>query len=101
MAGADMAAGFLGMKLYTFVRGKLRFLVPLYDIETGELAALIEAEYMGQMRTGAASDVATKYMARKHERFAGIIGTGLQARTQIDAISNVRKRHSAPAYGRQ
>ncbi len=100
MAGADMAAGFLGMKLYTFVRGKLRFLVPLYGIETGELAALIEAEYMGQMRTGAASGVAAKYMARKDARVAGIIGTGLQARTQLEAIATVRKLQSARAYGR-
>src|SRR5260370_31325814 len=59
MAGADMAAGFLGMKLYTFVRGKLRFLVPLYGIETGELAELIEADYLGQMSYGVASRGAT------------------------------------------
>lgn len=100
MAGADMAAGYLGMKLYTFVRGKLRFLVPLYRIETGELSALIEADYMGQMRTGAASGIATKYMARKDSRVAAIIGTGLQARTQLEAIANVRKLQSARAYGR-
>lgn len=100
MAAADMAGGFLGMKLYTFVRGKLRFIVPLYGVETGELTALIEADFMGQMRTGAASGVATKYMARKDASTAGIIGTGSQARTQLEAIANVRKLKSARAYGR-
>ncbi len=100
MAAADMAGGFLGMKLYTFVRGKLRFLVPLYRVETGELTALIEADFMGQMRTGAASGVATKYMARKDANTAAIIGTGWQARSQLEAVANVRKLQSARAYGR-
>ncbi|HYL10327.1 MAG TPA: ornithine cyclodeaminase family protein [Candidatus Acidoferrales bacterium] len=100
MAAADMAGGFLGMKLYTFVRGKLRFLVPLYRTETGELAALIEADFMGQMRTGAASGVATKYLARQDARTAGIVGTGWQARAQLEAVATVRKLQSARAYGR-
>jgi ornithine cyclodeaminase/alanine dehydrogenase-like protein (mu-crystallin family) len=100
MAAADVSAGFLGMKLYTFVRGRLRFLVPLYRIETGGLEALIEADYLGQMRTGAASGIATKYMARKNARTAGVIGTGLQARTQLEAVAAVRQLGEARAYGR-
>ena len=100
MAAADMSAGFLAMKLYTFVRGRLRFLVPLYGIETGSLEALIEADYMGQMRTGAASGIATKYMARKDAHVAGVIGTGLQARTQLEAVAAVREIREARAYGR-
>lgn len=100
MAAADMTGGFLGMKIYTYVKGQLRFLVPLYRVETGELAALIEADYMGQMRTGAASGVATKFMARKNARIAGIIGTGSQARTQLAAVAAVRKLESARVFGR-
>lgn len=100
MAAADMAEGFLGMKIYTFVKGELRFLVPLYRVETGELVALIEADYMGQMRTGAASGVATKYMARKDVRAVAIIGTGNQARTQLEAVATVRKLESARVFGR-
>ena len=60
MAAMDTAAGFIAMKQYTYVDGALRFLVPLYEIATGALLALIEADYMGQLRTGAASGVATK-----------------------------------------
>src|SRR5258708_7927375 len=85
MAAADFSLGFVAMKQYTYVRGQLRFLVPLYEMATGDLLALIEADYMGQQRTGAASGVATKYLARKDSRVAAIIGTGGQARTQLEA----------------
>jgi ornithine cyclodeaminase/alanine dehydrogenase-like protein (mu-crystallin family) len=100
MAAADFTLGFVGMKQYTYVRGKLRFLVPLYEMATGDLLALIEADYMGQLRTGAASGVATKYLARKNARVAAIIGTGGQAKTQLEAVAAVRKLESARAYGR-
>ena len=100
MAALDTAAGYLAMKQYTYVKGKLRFLVPLYSVETGELLALIEADYMGQLRTGAASGVATKYLARKLAKVAAILGTGGQARTQLEAIHNVRMIDSAFVYGR-
>ena len=100
MAAADFTAGFLAMKQYTFVRGKLRFLVPLYEIASGDLVAMIEADYMGQLRTGAASGVATKYLARRDASAAAIIGTGGQARTQLEAIAAVRKLKSARVYGR-
>ena len=75
MAAADYTAGYLAMKQYTYVRGNLRFLVPLYEMATGELLALIEADYMGQLRTGAASGVATKYLARRDARVAAIIAS--------------------------
>src|SRR5260370_16814344 len=55
---------------------------------------------MGRLRTGAASGVATKYLARKDSRVAAIIGTGGQARTQLEAVAAVRKLDSARAYGR-
>ena len=101
MAAADFAAGFLAMKQYTFVRGKMRFLVPLYEIASGDLVAMIEADYMGQLRTGAASGVATKYLARRDASVAAIIGTGGQARTQLEAIAAVRKLSVARVYGRK
>ena len=100
MAAADHSAGFLAMKQYTFVRGKIRFLVPLYEIASGDLVAMIEADYMGQMRTGAASGVATKYLARRDASVAAIIGTGGQAKTQLQAIAAVRKLSGARVYGR-
>lgn len=100
MAALDTADGYVGMKQYTYVKGKLCFLVPLYAVATGELVALIEADYMGQLRTGAASGVATKYLAKKHAKVAAIIGTGGQARTQLEAIHNVRMLDAVYVYGR-
>ncbi|PYU73129.1 MAG: ornithine cyclodeaminase, partial [Acidobacteria bacterium] len=100
MAAADFSLGFVAMKQYTYVRDKLRFLVPLYEMRTGDLLALIEADYMGQLRTGAASGVATKYLARKSARVAAIIGTGGQAKTQLQGVAAVRKLESARVYGR-
>jgi alanine dehydrogenase len=100
MAAMDTEAGFVGMKQYTYVKGNLRFLVPLYEISTGALLALIEADYLGQLRTGAASGVATKYLARSSAKVAAVLGSGGQAKTQLEAVAAVRKLESARAYGR-
>ncbi|HEV2315301.1 MAG TPA: ornithine cyclodeaminase family protein [Candidatus Acidoferrales bacterium] len=100
MAAADGTGGYIGMKIYTSSREGLRFLVPLFQAKTGELLALIEASYLGQMRTGAASGVATKLLARRDARRVGIIGTGLQAGTQIEAVAAVRKIERVRVFGR-
>jgi ornithine cyclodeaminase/alanine dehydrogenase-like protein (mu-crystallin family) len=100
MAAADFTSGFVAMKQYTYVHGKLRFLVPLYETSTGDLVALIEADYMGRLRTGAASGVATKFLSRKQASIAAIIGTGGQARTQLEALAAVRELESVRVYGR-
>jgi alanine dehydrogenase len=100
MAAMDTEAGFIAMKQYTYVKGVLRFLVPLYEISTGALLAMIEADFMGQQRTGAASGVATKYLARQNAQTAAILGTGGQAKTQLEAVAIARKLDSARAYGR-
>ncbi len=100
MAAADRIGGYMGMKIYTVVGGALRFLVPLYSIRTGEMVALVEANYLGQMRTGAASGVATKYMARPDASKVGVIGTGGQARTQLEAVTQVREIKRVRAFSR-
>jgi alanine dehydrogenase len=100
MAAADSAAGYMGLKIYTTSRQGLRFLVPLFDAQTGDSLALIEADYLGQVRTGAASGVATKFLAREDASTIGIIGTGSQAKTQLEAIVAVRKIEEIRAYGR-
>src|ERR1700692_879093 len=63
MAAADYGRGLVADNQYPYVAGKIRFLVLLYEMATGDLLAQIEADYMGQLRTGAASGVATKFMA--------------------------------------
>src|SRR5262245_26344056 len=64
MAAADVSENLVVTKQYTYVRGKLRFVVSLFSTESSDLLALIEADVLGQMRTGAATGVATKYLAR-------------------------------------
>jgi ornithine cyclodeaminase/alanine dehydrogenase-like protein (mu-crystallin family) len=100
MAAADVPGGFVATKQYTYVGGKLKFLVSLFSSETGDLLALIEADNLGQMRTGAASGVATKYLARKDAKTAAIIGTGGQAKTQLEAVAAVRKLDGVKVYSR-
>src|ERR1700730_10252587 len=100
MAAADYTGGFVAEKQYTYVAGKIRFLVLLYEMATGDLVAQIEADYMGQLRTGAASGVASKFMARRDARVAAIIGTGGEGRSPLEAIAGVRKLELARAYGR-
>lgn len=100
MAASDPALGYFGMKVYTVVRGTARFVVPLFRAATGEMAALVEADALGQLRTGAASGVATKYLANTNARSAGIIGTGYQARAQLEAVAAVRHLDRVRAFGR-
>lgn len=86
MAAADRGLGVAGLKSYTLVDGKLAFVVLLFDLKTGELAATIAADRLGQVRTGAASGVAAKHLAREGALTLGIIGTGWQAESQLAAI---------------
>jgi alanine dehydrogenase len=100
MAAGDSTSGYMGLKIYTSSREGLRFLVPLFEAQSGDLLALLEADYLGQVRTGAASGVATRYMARADAHVLGIVGSGLQARTQLDAVALVRKIEEIRTYGR-
>jgi alanine dehydrogenase len=100
MAASDAQGGYVGLKIYTVSPSGARFLVPLFSGHTGELLALIEANYLGQMRTGAASGLATKVLARADARVAAMIGTGLQARTQLEAVALAKKLDLVRAYGR-
>jgi len=100
MAAADGTSGYMGLKIYTSAREGLRFLITLFSAESGDLLALIEADFIGQMRTGAASGLATRLLAREDARTVGIVGTGLQARTQLQAITQVRKLTEVRAFSR-
>lgn len=100
MAAANTLGGFVATKQYTYVGGKLTFLVSLFSAETGEALALIEGDVLSQVRTGAASGVATKYLANRTADSVGMIGTGWQAGSQLEAIAAVRKLKSVKVYGR-
>lgn len=82
--------GYYGFKYYTASKEGIRFWVHLFDGSTGVLVAVIEANRLGQRRTGAASGVATKYLARADATTLGLVGTGWQAESQLEAVAAVR-----------
>ena len=86
LQGALPAQGVLGYKAYTSNRSGNRFLVHLFDAATGSLLAVIEADYMGMIRTGAASGVAARWLARPDAKVAGVFGAGWQAEGHVRAI---------------
>jgi alanine dehydrogenase len=99
MAATAKSLGVMGSKVYaTSRKGPAHFLVSLFDGKTGALLALLQADYLGQVRTGAASGIATKYMARPDAGELGVIGSGKQARTQLEAVAKVRKLRRAAVY---
>jgi ornithine cyclodeaminase/alanine dehydrogenase-like protein (mu-crystallin family) len=100
MSGGVPAAGVMGVKSYSSARGGTRFLAQLYSTESGELLAVMEANRLGQMRTGAASAVATRHLARPEAGSIGLLGTGWQARTQLRAVSRVRPIALVKCYSR-
>lgn len=99
MAAAYPARGVMGFKAYATGR-RSGFLVNLYGADTGELLAIVEGGYLGAVRTGAASGVATKHMARQDASVVGIIGTGNQARTQLAAVCAVRPVREVKSFSR-
>jgi ornithine cyclodeaminase/alanine dehydrogenase-like protein (mu-crystallin family) len=100
MFAADRDAGYLGLKSYTTFAGGARFHVLLYSAEEGSLLAIIEGDRLGQLRTGAATGVATKYLARPESAIAAVFGTGYQARTQVEALAHARSLAEIRVYGR-
>jgi ornithine cyclodeaminase/alanine dehydrogenase-like protein (mu-crystallin family) len=77
-----------GLKAYTIADGRVRFLVTLFGLD-GSLEAFIEADFMGAYRTGSATAVAVKALARPGPATVALIGTGWQANTQALAVSRV------------
>lgn len=92
--------GLFGFKAYSAYPTGVRFSVNLYSGEDGRLLAIMEADWLGQMRTGAASGLATRFMARHDARVVGLIGTGGQARTQLLAVAAALPLDRILVYGR-
>ncbi len=101
MAGA--CGKYYGTKIYgTNARaGNANFLFWLLDAATAKPLALIEANWLGQIRTGAASAYATDLLAPKSADRLGVIGAGFQARSQVAAIAAVRELKEVRVWSRQ
>jgi ornithine cyclodeaminase/alanine dehydrogenase-like protein (mu-crystallin family) len=95
MAAVDRELGLAGLKSYAWLPGGTPFVVVLFDTERAELAGVIEADKLGQLRTGGASGLAAKYLARPGASTLGVLGCGWQARSQVACI-----REALPAIDR-
>ncbi|HEU5279571.1 MAG TPA: ornithine cyclodeaminase family protein [Gaiellaceae bacterium] len=86
MAASDLELGYAGVKAYNAFADGAAFVVALFAVDRPELVALIEADHLGRLRTGAASAVAAKHLAREGASSLGVIGCGSQAETQVACI---------------
>jgi len=101
MDAALPGLGVMGLKAYTTFRGDVnRFHVLLYSSDDGTLQAVVEADHLGRYRTGAASGVATRWLARPDARTLGVLGAGRQAVTQVLAVCAVRPIETVRVWSR-
>lgn len=101
LMGAAWGKGeIFGLKAYWGGPGGARFHVLLYSAADGALKAMIEADHLGRMRTGAASGLATKVLANPDARVLGVIGTGRQAMSQVEAVCAVRNIETVRVFAR-
>jgi len=100
LQGAVPSANIFGYKAYTSSREGIRFLVYGFNAERGNLDVVVEANYLGMMRTGAAGGVAAKWLARPEAKTLGVFGAGWQAHSQIEAVSKVRRLERVKVWSR-
>lgn len=100
LQGAVDCLDIIGFKAYTSTREGNRFLIHLYNANSGRLEAIIEANFLGMLRTGAASGIASRYLSRSEAGVAGMFGAGWQARGQLGALCLVRPIQRAKVFAR-
>jgi alanine dehydrogenase len=98
-AGAPQI-GAVGLKAYTVARGGARFYTMLFDPGSGELLSIMQSDKLGQLRTGAASGVATRHLAREDASTLGIYGAGWQAESQLEAVAAAKRLNRIIIYTR-
>lgn len=98
---AGSHGNYFGTKIYsTHPKHGAWFLFLLYDAATAQPLALIEANYLGQIRTGAATGLATEWLARKNATALAVIGSGFQAFSQVEAVLAVRSIQAISVWSR-
>jgi len=101
LQGAAPEINTIGFKAYYLRPDRSRtFLVHLIDHAQGNLEAMLEGDWMGQMRTGAATGVAARYLAREDAAVVGLFGSGRHAVTQLEAVCAVRRITEVKVFGR-
>ena len=94
-------AGLFGLKFFHgSMQDGVRYVVAVCDLDTGAVTALVDAAYLTAARTGATSGVATQWLSRDDSTSVGVIGSGLEAETNLRAVCSVRSITSAKVYSR-
>jgi len=94
-------AGILGLKFFHgTLSGGIRYSVIVSDLASGEVLACVDAAYLTALRTGATSGVATRHLARADAARVGLIGSGLEAETNLAAVCAVRPISEVKVYSR-
>ncbi|HTY03111.1 MAG TPA: ornithine cyclodeaminase family protein [Rhodocyclaceae bacterium] len=100
LQGALLDEGVMGYKAYTVSKEGAQFLVHLFDSNSGDLLATMQADYLGMMRTGAAGGLAARLLSRADSATVGLFGAGWQAQSQIEALCKVRPIKTVKVYAR-
>lgn len=100
MFGATPEIDAVGTKAYTISKNGAKFYTLIFDPTEGSLLAIIQSDKMGQLRTGAATGIGAKYLARDDATTLGLFGTGWQAESQLEAVSAVRDLTKVLVYSR-
>jgi len=99
LVAADYEAGFFATKAYHQIKGAgVRYVVSLYRLRDGELVALLDGQVITDLRTGAASGVAARRVKVDGPVSIGVIGSGNQARTQLESLASVYPVRSARVF---
>jgi len=101
LQGALPGRDAIGYKAYTSNRSGTRFLVHVFSASTGALRAVVAGDFLGMMRTGAASAVATRQLARPEAETMGLFGAGWQAEGHLEAVASVRKLRKVKVFARR
>jgi len=101
LAASYAGGGVLGLKTFTVFRQGVRSVVLLFSNADGRLLALVEADWLGRVRTGATSGLATRHLAVPGASHVGLIGAGRQAETQLLAVCAVRPIRTVAVYSRR
>jgi alanine dehydrogenase len=100
MPCVDLELGYAGLKTFAWLPGGAPFLVVLFSLERAEVAAIVEANLLGERRTAAASAVAARLLARPEAASLGVIGCGRQAASHVEALGFERVVAWCPNRGR-
>ena len=99
MPAALLGRGVMGFKEMHSTKGVgVRYLINLYDVASGALLAVMDADWITAMRTAATSALATRYLARPGVGRVGVLGSGEQARAHVRALAEVRRFADVRVY---